>query len=725
MRANRHRRLFAQDAQGQGQGEEAYDLSLLRAAAPIAYDEPPPPPPVVFDVTSALGPLATQDVDFIKKLQAHEANVRDADLLRQSTNRSKTSFRRRQTLREAGQHEANRRGRIVEVIAEQELEQQQHDISNFDGPSHARFHRRRRRRRPATTTRVFYPQPDWRPPSMGWPYLSLLVLVSVALAAGSEMMYHVHADRPLVRFTSAAELSTGLYVAVRFAPSICAVTYGVLWQLVDLDVRRLEAFHQLSRRAGAEAAASVNVDYLTGYTLLRPLCALRRRHYAVFVSSLAAIMAASLVPTLAAASIVLTPSRAERRADPAAWKMLLLSAIWSRLLTATLVACAVAGILLLRILQSRRSGLLADAQGIAGLASMAVVSHILMDFRRLDTASLGDIHRRLKRKRYVLRNSSLAPRDEVDRDDDDDDDDDDDYNHDSSSSDSSSSDSSSSDSSSGKPPSESPHPLILRPIGWLPFLAGSVALMAMMPAMLFTNADVILDRAPWAATAAAVGLKLSWNAMETAVRVMEPFYILSRRHAPAKTLLLDYTAQPFGWLPAKALLNQHWLMLAVGVGSLMMEFLTILVSGLATVDGQELAARNQAADTGQETPTTFYSSLALCEAVLVYAFVIGAVVFARRRSAFLPRQPTTMASVLAYVHQSKMLYHFVGTEAMGAPELGRRLDLLGKTYGLGWFTGRDGQTHCGVDEEELMGSYRHGVDDSQRNQPWNTAWDVF
>ncbi|RDA93673.1 hypothetical protein CP533_4904 [Ophiocordyceps camponoti-saundersi (nom. inval.)] len=711
-------------------------VMVVEDPPPIAYDESPPPTPTpVFDVTSALGPLATQDDDFVKKLQAHEANgtltgglgrgfvsspstyssspfrVRDADLLRQSTQRRKTSFRRRQTLREAGQDEANRRGRIVEVIAERQQEEQQHDISNFEGGIDGRFHSRRPR---SSAMRVFYPQPDWRPVSMRWPYLSILILVSVGLAGGSGLTYRVYGDKPLVSFTSAVELSTSLYVAVRFAPSICAVSYGVLWQLVDLDVRRLEAFHQLSRQGGAEAAASVNVDYLTGYTLLRPLCALRRRHYAVAISSLAAIMAASLVPTLAVASIVLTPSRAERRGDPAALKMLRLSATWSHLLTATLVACAVAGIGLLWILRSRRSGLLADARGIAGLASMAVVSHILMDFRGLDTASLGDIHHRLKRKRYVLRNSSLAPLDEVGRDEDENDD----YDHDDDDDDEKVDDS-------GKPPSESPHPLILRPIGWLPFLAGSVALMALMPTMLFTNADIVLDRAPWAATAAAVGLKLSWNAMETAVRVMEPFYILSRRHAPAKTLLLDYTAQPFGWLPARALLNQHWLMLAVGVGSLMIEFLTILVSGLTMVDGQELAARKKAADTGQETPRSFFSSLALCEAVLFYTFVIGAVVFVRRRRAFLPRQPTTMASVLAYMHQSKMLYDFVGTEAMSEPELGRRLSLLGKTYGLGWFRGRDGQTHCGVDEEELMGSYRHGVDDSQRNQPWNTAWDVF
>lgn len=34
----------------------------------------------------------------------------------------------------------------------------------------------------------------------------------------------------------------------------------------------------------------------------------------------------------------------------------------------------------------------------------------------------------------------------------------------------------------------------------------------------------------------------------------------------------------------------------------------------------------------------------------------------------------------------------------------------GKTYGLGWFLGRDGERHCGIDEEDLLGPYRHGSD---------------
>ncbi|KAF4584104.1 DUF3433 domain protein [Ophiocordyceps camponoti-floridani] len=705
--------------------EEAYHLSLLQAATPFARNDHNH---AAFDVTSALGPLAAQDADFIRKLQAHEASgtltgglgrgfstdrvrVRGADLLSASSSsassrRHRLSSLRRPTIRAAGQEEANRSGRIVEVIAEG-------DIGSLEGGRDSRFHSR-----PSLPpSRVFYPQPDWRPVSMKLPYLLFLIIISVGLAVASEMLYRIYNTKqhPLVSFTSAHRLPRIVYLAMRFAPSLCAVSYAVAWQFLDLDVRRLEAFHQLSRKGGAAAASSVNVDYMTGYTLLRPLSALRRGHHAVALSSLASNLAASLVPTLAVASLVLHPSWATRVSKPDVEKKLLIDGTWSRLLTCTLIVCAVAGLLLLWLLQSRQSGLQADAQGIAGLASMAVVSHMLMDFKDLDTATHRDIHHRLRRKRYVLRNSSLAPLDDDETwsgnyDDDNDDDDDDELDT--------------------KPPPESPHPLILRPAGWLPFLVGSASFMALIPAMLFTKANVVVDRVPWIITAGAVAVKLSWTAMETAVRVMEPFYILSRRHAPAKTLLLDYTVQPFGWLPIQALLNRHFLVFAVGLGSVLSELLTILVSGLAMADGLNLTGKSRPSglaglDAGQETATSFLVNLLLSELILAYILIVGVLVFARRRQPFLPRQPNTLASVLAYMHQSKMLYDFVGTESMSGNERERRLAGTGKSYGLGWFRGRDGLTHCGVDEEELKGRYSHGVDGSQQDQPWRTAWDVL
>jgi hypothetical protein len=42
------------------------------------------------------------------------------------------------------------------------------------------------------------------------------------------------------------------------------------------------------------------------------------------------------------------------------------------------------------------------------------------------------------------------------------------------------------------------------------------------------------------------------------------------------------------------------------------------------------------------------------------------------------------------------------------------LEDLRKTYALGWFNGRDGCDHCGVEQEEILAAYVHGVDWSRR-----------
>lgn len=212
-------------------------------------------------------------------------------------------------------------------------------------------------------------------------------------------------------------------------------------------------------------------------------------HNAVALSSLATTFAVSLVPTFASASLILTPNRHERLQNPLGDKEIQFSPIWSRLLSSTLLINSFAGCALFYLLQTRRSGLLADVRGIAGLASMAVVSHILMDFRDCDTAKPKDIHLKLKQHRYVLRNSSLAPDHE-------------------------------------NPPSSlerdkyrdinlssNPHPLMLRPAGSIPFIVSLLAFTGFIPAFLFSKAEVVTDKAPWVVTALAICLKLSWGAL--------------------------------------------------------------------------------------------------------------------------------------------------------------------------------------------------------------------
>ncbi|KAH6655572.1 hypothetical protein BKA67DRAFT_636118 [Truncatella angustata] len=738
--------------------DESYDMSLLKSAAPfgtaktyatIPVEESTEPSTPIFDMTSFSGPMGPQDHVFLKNLQEQEANgqltgglgsginpdtrITGGELLATSPTVKRSfsfsralSVRRKPTVRNEirglGQTAANKTGEVIEVIIEEPSE----DLSNMTGPTAVGVdpHSMRRSTFPRSDTKkeVFYPQPNWKPFAMRWPYLMSLILLSLGLAIAQELLYRQSVISPLMKFEKPDEIKPIDYFVLKFLPTIVTVTFGVLWSITDSEVKRLEAFYQVSKEGGALAAESVNVDYLTLFNLMGPIRAFQRKHYTVAVSSIMSLLAVSLVPTLGSAAIIMNPDKKTRQENVLIEKTITINPTLSRLLTSTFVIIAVLGMILFYQLQSRRSGLLADVKGIAGLASMAVVSHIMMDFKDMDVAKPKDIHYKLRNYRYVLRNSSLA------RDD------------------SSPMTTQERDRYKETHLPENPHPLILRAKGGIPFIVGILLFLGFVPLFLFTPVSELTDKAPWIVTALAVCIKLAWGSLDTDIRMMEPYYILSKRHAPAKTLTLDYTAMPFAWVAIRALLNKHWLVALVGFGTVLSETLTIYVTSLATVEGKDFidqirrAAQytdntlsggplpddpNQDFNSGQETVGSFVLSLAFTAFTLLYMFTVATLVFVRRRHPFLPRQPNTIASILAFMHQSKMLYDFVGTAKYSNAEMLRKLQSLGKTYGLGWFEGRDGQTHCGVDEEELTGSYKHGIDYSQGNKPWDREWQLF
>jgi len=330
-----------------------------------------------------------------------------------------------------------------------------------------------------------------------------------------------------------------------------------------------------------------------------------------------------------------------------------------------------------------------------------------MDFKDMDTATPEMIHQRLKTHRYNLRNSSLASDDKIPLTRQDKDKYDDEKRH------------------------QNPHPLMLRLVAGIPFVICMVLFMGFIPVILFTDANIITDKAPWLLTILAVCIKLAWGTLETDVRMIEPFYILSRRHASPKVLTLDYTAMAFGWMPIRAFSNGHVLVGLVGLGSVLAEVLTVCATSFSTVQGIDFIRRPSRSDpsnpasSGEETLLSFWVSFALSMVILTTLCLVAILVYSRRRHPFLPRQPGTISSILAFIHQSKMLYDFVGTEKMNNDAMVTRLLGIRKSYGLGWFRGRDGERHCGVDEEELIANYKHGENAKDASMPWTTNWADF
>ncbi|KAL2890186.1 hypothetical protein HOO65_020728 [Ceratocystis lukuohia] len=729
---------------------------------------------------------------------------------RNGTVRNARMLSQEHTIWDFGQAEANRLGKPVEVLitepfpsAKSPVTKVNVDISAITGPGSDTLDRSLMSQstkrmtsstlellstRSASTKIIYYPQPNWKPFTMGRKYISFLIVLTLGLTIGVEVTYKVNHGSDVARFTTPDKLPSGTYFVVKFLPIIVSVIYGVLWQLIDYDVKRLEPFHQLSLEGGALASRSLNIDYITDTNILMPIQAAKFGHYAVTFSSIAAMLSVSAVPTLAAASLYLYPSRAVRIKEPDATKSIRISPIYIHLLSATLLLCASCAVCLLIILNRRKSGLSTNPRGIAGIAAMAVVSHILMDFKNMDLASHADLHKRLKYQRYVLQNDALAPHPNnpplgtgpakkgsdsgAGKNNQEKEDDDSDYNAEA--------DIETPDKHTTNAITENPHPLILRAAGCIPFIISILLFAGLIPGLLFSRMNVIMDQVPWLITLLAVIIKLGWNWLDKVVRLIEPYYILSKRRASPLTLTLDYTAMPFGYMPYRALRNGHWLVFMVGFGSVIVEMLTVLLTSLSHVEGQDLItgqrnsssqASSQSNDTtqrlglvlalvvrkvvkgssglrqdkddddddveegspflqslnsGQETRMSFFVSFGCALFILVYLATVATIVYARRRRPFMPRQPNTIASTLSYIHQSKMLYDFVGTAYMTTGEREKQLVNLKKTYGLGTFKGRDGQSHVGVDEEPLIANYKHGLSEvGQWNEPWNTMWDQY
>ncbi|KAJ9610848.1 hypothetical protein H2200_005625 [Cladophialophora chaetospira] len=611
------------------------------------------------------------------------------------------SVERSKTVKDFGQNLAQEKNMIVEV---EELV----DLSTFEGGGHLdnrssqNFERMSTRQSvmPQETKSYFFPEdpdiPNWKPWSMHSWYILALMAIALGLAGFQEFLCQksfkkAQENSGILEFNAVAEISTWDFFAWKYLPTMITIVYAVLFSIMDFDIRRLEPFYQLSRPRGASAAASLNLDHLTMFQYFIPFKAFRLRQWAVFSSTTGNIIASMVSPALQNPSITFITNRnplcGEKGCPTADSKekhyWVRISPVWSRLLSASYILVAIV-LVILFIQLRRKSGLLSDPKGIAGIASMATKSHILQDYSGLDTAHSGKIHKRLAHRRYVLYKSSIWQGEW---------------------------------SAKSEPPQDSekkltsPHPLMLRIEAALPFLAFMVFCLVSVPIITLTKARVVPNAAAWLPIVVATALKQFFSTFESDVRLMEPFYQLSKGNAkPENSLTLDYQATVYGIMPFKALYKRHYLLVLVGVASVLLDVLTVTVSSFSvnSEDFMHIHAQGEDKSNGDETFVSFWASLILSVVILVYVIITTCLVYLRRRHPFLPREPSTIAAVLAFIYSSNMLTDFIDTETLNNKAMETRLKNIGKTYGLGWFKGRDGQVHCAIDEEPMRSKYVHG-----------------
>lgn len=121
-------------------------------------------------------------------------------------------------------------------------------------------------------------RPAWTPLSLRPSFLSFVIVVTLALIIVVEILFRISERNGGVLFApDINELPLAHTFAYLYLPTLVAVLYSLLWNWIDLDIRRLEPFHQVSKKEGALAKDSLLLHYPFDFVAAVPLKSLKRR----------------------------------------------------------------------------------------------------------------------------------------------------------------------------------------------------------------------------------------------------------------------------------------------------------------------------------------------------------------------------------------------------------------------------------------------------------------
>jgi hypothetical protein len=143
----------------------------------------------------------------------------------------------------------------------------------------------RSRSRSFQSNSSIYNQSDgWKPFTLRFTTLSCFIFISCSLVALLEVLSYYSTGNGnvngggLVFAAGLNDLPAVPSFFYLFFPTVIAVVYSMLWSWVDLDVKRLEPWFQLSRPEGATAQDSLLLHYPFEFLAFVPIRALRRRY---------------------------------------------------------------------------------------------------------------------------------------------------------------------------------------------------------------------------------------------------------------------------------------------------------------------------------------------------------------------------------------------------------------------------------------------------------------
>ncbi|KAH6895921.1 hypothetical protein B0T10DRAFT_558091 [Thelonectria olida] len=125
----------------------------------------------------------------------------------------------------------------------------------------------------------------WKPLSLSKTVLICFIIITLGLAAAIEALAQLsHSRGGLALSISFDHIPRSAMITYLYVPNIIAVLYSLIWNWIDLDVKRLQPWFELSKSNGAAAKDTLFLDYPSQFAALVPFHALRRRHWPVFFS---------------------------------------------------------------------------------------------------------------------------------------------------------------------------------------------------------------------------------------------------------------------------------------------------------------------------------------------------------------------------------------------------------------------------------------------------------
>lgn len=101
--------------------------------------------------------------------------------------------------------------------------------------------------------------------------------------------------------TSTNEIPIAQSFLYLYLPTIIALLYSIFWSWIDLQIKRLEPYFQLSKPGGASGKDSLLLQYPFDFIPFVPITAIKNRHWAVFWASTAIVIVTWLLVPLQAA----------------------------------------------------------------------------------------------------------------------------------------------------------------------------------------------------------------------------------------------------------------------------------------------------------------------------------------------------------------------------------------------------------------------------------------